>query len=161
MKNFFVLLLAGFLLSTTPAIYFAAERPATQQKKKPDTKKKAGKKTTVKSRKPVTAPKTIQHKQAHTQPVVAKPAESPQPGFIAAPANDDEVVGKTPSGAVVYEGTRGGHYYINSSGQKSYVKEFVGAKIIGKTHDGQTIYEGPHGGRFYYNSAGTKVYVRN
>ncbi len=59
----------------------------------------------------------------------------------------------------MYAGSRGGHYYLNDSGEKTYVKDFVGAKIVGKTEKGQTIYEGPRGGHYYYNDNGNKVYV--
>jgi hypothetical protein len=72
----------------------------------------------------------------------------------------DPVVGKTADGKPVYEGSRGGFYFKNDKGDKSYVKEFVGAKIVGKTDDGSNIYEGPKGGRFYYKADGTKVYVK-
>ncbi len=38
---------------------------------------------------------------------------------------------------------------MNEKGDKTYVKDFVGAKIVGQTEDGKTIYEGPRGGHFY------------
>lgn len=69
-------------------------------------------------------------------------------------------MGKTEDGKPVYEGSRGGHYFLSGSGQKVYVKEFVGAKIVGRTAKGQNIYEGPRGGHFYYNENGDKVYVK-
>ena len=72
----------------------------------------------------------------------------------------DPSVGKTADGKAVFEGSRGGFYYLTEGGNKSYVKDFVGAKIVGKTADGKNIYEGPRGGHFYYNDAGDKVYVK-
>jgi colicin import membrane protein len=75
-------------------------------------------------------------------------------------ASDDPAVGKTADGKTVYEGAKGGHYFLTDKGEKSYVKEFVGAKIVGKTPDGKNIFEGPKGGRFYYNDKGDKVYPK-
>jgi colicin import membrane protein len=73
---------------------------------------------------------------------------------------NDEAVGKTNDGKVVFAGSKGGHYYLNDKGDKTYVKDFVGAKIIGQTKDGKSIYEGPRGGHYYYNDKGDKVYVK-
>ena len=72
----------------------------------------------------------------------------------------EEAVGKTADGKVVYEGSKNGHYYMNDKGEKTYVKDFVGAKIVGQTESGKTIYEGPRGGHFYYNDNGNKTYVK-
>ena len=72
----------------------------------------------------------------------------------------DPAVGKTTDGKTVYEGSKGGHYYLSDKGDKVYVKDFVGARIVGKTKDGQNIFEGPKGGNFYYNAKGDKVYVK-
>ena len=74
--------------------------------------------------------------------------------------SEDPVVGKTADGKAVYEGSRGGFYYLTDKGAKTYVKDFVGAKIVGKTKDGLNIYEGPKGGKFYYSAKGDKVYVK-
>ena len=74
--------------------------------------------------------------------------------------NEDPAVGKTADGKTVFAGSRGGFYYLNDKGNKSYVKDFVGAKIVGKTKDGMNIYEGPKGGKFYYNAKMDKVYVK-
>jgi surfactin synthase thioesterase subunit len=73
---------------------------------------------------------------------------------------DDLAVGKTTDGKTVFEGSKGGHYYLNDKGDKTYVKDFVGAKIVGKTKDGQNIFAGPKGGKFYYSAKGDKVYVK-
>lgn len=78
----------------------------------------------------------------------------------APPKSEDPVVGKTKEGKEVYEGARGGFYYLTETGNKSYVKDFVGAKVVGKTPDGFPIYEGPRGGRFYYSASGEKIYVK-
>lgn len=72
----------------------------------------------------------------------------------------DPAVGKTADGKTVYEGAKGGHYFLTDKGEKSYVKDFVGAKIVGKTADGKNIFEGPKGGKFYYNAKGDKVYQK-
>ena len=79
---------------------------------------------------------------------------------MKAAKSDDPVVGKTADGKAVYEGSRGGFYYLTDKGAKTYVKDFVGAKIVGKTKDGLNIYEGPKGGKFYYSAKGDKVYVK-
>lgn len=71
----------------------------------------------------------------------------------------DERVGSTKDGRAVYAGSRGGHFYINENGNKTYVQEWEGAKIVGKTVDGITIYEGPKGGQYYYNANGNKTYI--
>ena len=80
-------------------------------------------------------------------------------GSSRAGAESDPVVGKTKDGKPVYEGAKGGFYYVTGSGNRAYVKDFVGAKIVGKTADGLPVYEGPRGGRFYYNVKGDKVYL--
>ena len=89
-----------------------------------------------------------------------KAAEKTESATAAAKADSkDEAVGKTDDGKTVYAGSRNGHYYVNDKGDKTYVKDFVGAKVIGKTKSGQDIYEGPKGGHYYYNSNGNKTYV--
>ncbi len=40
-----------------------------------------------------------------------------------AAVGDDKVVGKDDKGRTIYEGPRGGRYYINSGGNKSYVSQ--------------------------------------
>jgi hypothetical protein len=86
---------------------------------------------------------------------VAKPKD-----VVKEAKSSDPAVGKTADGKTVFEGAKGGHYYLNDKGEKSYVKEFVGAKIVGKTADGKNIFEGPKGGRFFYNDKGDKVYQK-
>jgi hypothetical protein len=63
------------------------------------------------------------------------------------------------NGKPVYAGSRGGHNYLTASANKTYVEDFVGAKIMGKTKDGYKIHEGPKGGRYYHNVNGNKTYV--
>jgi colicin import membrane protein len=36
---------------------------------------------------------------------------------------NDKVFGKDAKGRTIYEGPRGGHYYINSKGNKEYIKK--------------------------------------
>lgn len=72
---------------------------------------------------------------------------------------NDDAVGKTTDGKTVYAGSRGGHYYLTDKGDKSYVKDFVGAHVVGATKDGRPIYEGPRGGHYYYAASGIKTYV--
>lgn len=92
---------------------------------------------------------------------IEKKAESKKTeGKKSTQKSQDPVVGRTKDGKPVYEGERGGFYYLTESGNKSYVNDFVGAKIVGKTADGLPIYEGPRGGRFYYSASGEKVYVK-
>lgn len=78
----------------------------------------------------------------------------------AAVKSDDPAVGKTADGKTVFEGSRGGFYYLSDKNAKVYVKDFVGAKIVGKTKDGDNIYQGPKGGKFYYSAKGDKIYVK-
>lgn len=55
------------------------------------------------------------------RPAAATPARvnNPQP----ANASGDKVVGTDDKGRTIYEGPRGGHYYINKNGNKTYVKQ--------------------------------------
>jgi hypothetical protein len=48
------------------------------------------------------------------------PKEQPKSGRTSAP---DKVFGKDAKGRTIYEGSRGGHYYINESGKKEYIKK--------------------------------------
>ncbi|MBK6977996.1 MAG: hypothetical protein IPH28_13570 [Cytophagaceae bacterium] len=38
-------------------------------------------------------------------------------------ASDDKSIGKDDKGRTIYEGPRGGRYYINSNGNKTYIKK--------------------------------------
>ena len=35
---------------------------------------------------------------------------------------EDKAIGKDEKGRTIYEGPRGGHYYINANGNKTYIK---------------------------------------
>jgi hypothetical protein len=96
-----------------------------------------------------------QKKDAVTKATAAKGGDDK-----TASKSKDPAVGKTADGKTVFEGSRGGYYYLSGKGDKVYVKDFVGAKIVGKTKDGLNIYEGPKGGKFYYTAKGDKVYVK-
>jgi hypothetical protein len=98
---------------------------------------------------------TAQKKESKTKTITTKGGDDKKGS-----KSDDPAVGKTADGRTVFEGSRGGHYYLSDKGDKVYVKDFVGAKIVGKTKDGQNIFEGPKGGKFYYNAKGDKVYVK-
>ena len=52
-------------------------------------------------------------------------------------------------------GPRGGRYYINANGKKTYS---VKGELKDKMLDNK-IYTGPHGGRYYVNRNGNKTYV--
>ncbi|MBI5474553.1 MAG: hypothetical protein HY961_19625 [Ignavibacteriae bacterium] len=161
MKYIWCLVLAGVLILNAPAISVGEQKAKTQLKKK--TTKKVTQKPAAKPRKSTIAPKPTRTTQSNvTQPPAKSAPNLPtkRDSIATSDSEDDEVVGKTASGEPVYEGARGGHYYIGVSGEKVFVKEFVGAKIVDKTHDGQNIFEGSNGGRFYYNAGGMKVYVR-
>lgn len=99
--------------------------------------------------------------QAQKKPAAPpKSAKKKAPPLAAGRLMMDPAVGKTASGKVVFEGSRGGFYYLSESRNRIYVQDFVGAKIVGKTRDGKRIYEGPRGGRFYYNDGGDKIYLK-
>ncbi|NJK96965.1 MAG: hypothetical protein HC905_20415 [Bacteroidales bacterium] len=61
----------------------------------------------------------------------------------------------------MYEGIKGGIYYINKNGNKTYLKEED--KIVSgkKGPEGQKVYLGPQGGEYYINKNGNKVYLKN
>jgi hypothetical protein len=60
---------------------------------------------------PVTTTKTQTTSRRTTTTTSAAPA-----------ANGDKVIGTDDKGRTIYEGKRGGHYYINKNGNKEYVK---------------------------------------
>lgn len=59
-------------------------------------------------------------------PAVTKPAPQ-QPGQPVTPQpaskTSDKVIGTDSKGRTIYEGPRGGHYYINKNGNKEYIKK--------------------------------------
>ena len=77
-------------------------------------------------------------------------------------AGDKVIKGKKgPEGQEVYEGIKGGIYYINKNGNRTYLKE--NDKVVSgkKGPDGQKVYAGPQGGEYYINKNGNKVYLKN
>lgn len=87
----------------------------------------------------------------------------------------------------VFQGSRGGTYYINSKGNKTYTTPLQEAKIgitatttnvsvptpetakivsngntaTGTDSKGRTLYTGSRGGVYYINANGNKTYVKN
>jgi colicin import membrane protein len=133
-------LILGLLLPVTDGMAQTAEKEKAKAEKSTTKAKTAPETEKAKAEKSTTKAKTV----PETEKAVEK---------------GDEIVGKTADGKPVYAGSRGGHYYLTASGNKTYVDEFVGARIVGKTKDGSKIYEGPKGGWYYYNSNGNKTYV--
>ena len=78
-----------------------------------------------KKEKKVKAPKEATATAPATAPTAA-PAATPKKvktaANVATPANDDIVKGTDDKGRTIYEGPKGGQYYINSNGNKSYLK---------------------------------------
>tara|TARA_E500000318_G_C3516622_1_gene194611 strand:+ start:254 stop:934 length:681 start_codon:yes stop_codon:yes gene_type:complete len=78
------------------------------------------------------------------------------------------------SGRTIYTGSRGGKYYINSSGKKVYVKSKKNTSnslyssptyssptySIPSSSSSRTIQTGPRGGKYYINSNGNKTYIK-
>jgi hypothetical protein len=85
---------------------------------------------------------------------VTKAAEKPA-------AQADKVVAnkKGPNGETVYQGAQGGQYYMNKSGNKTYLKD-VDTIVQGKKGpNGEVVYEGVKGGQYYLNKSGQKIYL--
>lgn len=79
---------------------------------------------------------------------------------------------------IIYKGSRGGEYYLNSSGKKVYVKSkssstntYSSPTYSSPTYSSpsystpsssstRTIQTGPRGGKYYINSNGNKTYVK-
>lgn len=87
--------------------------------------------------------------------------------------NGDKQIGKDKEGRMIYEGAKGGKYYLTASGAKSYVTDSKpdtkkdtksdaknNDKQIGKDKEGRMIYEGPRGGKYYLTPSGAKSYVK-
>lgn len=74
----------------------------------------------------------------------------------------DKVVAgqKGPNGEKVYEGPKGGQYYMNKNGNKVYLKDEDKSVAGKKGPNGETVYEGPKGGQYYLNKNGEKVYLK-
>ncbi|MDQ2719491.1 MAG: hypothetical protein M3Z26_07000 [Bacteroidota bacterium] len=73
-------------------------------------------------------PKVQSQSQASTQSQAPVPANTqatqmkPQTGHSSA-NNTDKVVSTDAKGRTIYEGSRGGHYYITKNGNKEYIKK--------------------------------------
>ncbi|NJO68233.1 MAG: hypothetical protein HC830_02240 [Bacteroidetes bacterium] len=97
---------------------------------------------------------TVTPKKASTSQTVKTPVK---------PETTDKIIPgkKGPEGQPVYEGIKGGIYYINKNGNKTYLKEED--KIVSgkKGPEGQKVYLGPQGGEYYINKNGNKVYLKN
>ena len=143
-----ILMLAFAVLCTQASVRAQTEEPAKVEKKAEKKEKAAEEKVQEQ-----TAP-------GNQPPQKIEKQEVKSPKSAVAKEEKDPAVGKTEDGKVVYEGSRGAHYYFNDKGDKVYVQDFTGAKIFGKTDDGKTIFEGPRGGHFYYNDKGDKVYIK-
>ena len=75
--------------------------------------------------------------------------------------------GEIYKGRTVYVGKRGGKYYINRNGNKTYLpagkkqsQNQLSPRSVKTGSSNRTIYTGPRGGRYYINSKGRKVYVK-
>lgn len=81
---------------------------------------------------------------------------------VEKPDLGDKVINgrKGPDGQLVYEGVKGGIYYINKNGNKTYLKENDKVVANKKGPDGQIVYAGPQGGEYYINKNGNKVYLK-
>lgn len=66
----------------------------------------------------------------------------------------------TKSNRTIHTGPRGGKYYVNSNGNKTYVKNksTYGAP---KNSTSRIIHTGPRGGKYYINSNGNKTYIKS
>jgi len=108
----------------------------------------------AKTQKVTQKPATGQVKKAAVTPQnVKKEAEKPGQGDKVVPGQ------KGPDGQAVYEGPKGGQYYINKNGNKTYLKPDDNVVPGKKGPDGQTVYLGPKGGQYYLNKNGDKVYL--
>jgi len=75
-------------------------------------------------------------------------------------SGDKVIAGKRgPNGEKVYEGAKGGQYYINKNGNKTYLKDEETVVAGKKGPKGETVYVGPKGGQYYYKD-GNKVYLK-
>lgn len=66
---------------------------------------------------------------------------------------------RSKSSRTIHTGPRGGKYYINSNGNKTYVKN-KSTYTAPKSATSRTIHTGPRGGKYYINSNGNKTYVK-
>ena len=86
--------------------------------------------------------------------------------------NDDKQIGKDKEGRMIFQGPKGGKYYVNGSGAKTYIDNDASPKKdtkadvkntdkqVGKDKEGRMIFEGPKGGKYYLTPSGAKSYVK-
>lgn len=74
----------------------------------------------------------------------------------SAPAYSAPAYSPAPAGTThdTYTGPRGGHYYINGNGNKTYVTPQ-------STINNNNIQTGPRGGQYYINRNGNKTYIKH
>ena len=88
-----------------------AERDAKKADKVADAKTKDSKKVADKN--PTVRP----------EPAPVKTVKKVDKATEKAAAGEDKIIGKDDKGRTIYEGPRGGRYYINSNGNKTYTKK--------------------------------------
>ena len=59
------------------------------------------------------------------------------------------------NGRAYYSGPRGGRYYINANGNKTYSAK---SELVGRMLENK-VYTGPRGGKYYINCNGNKTYI--
>ena len=87
--------------------------------------------------------------------------------------NNDKQIGKDKEGRMIFEGAKGGKYYLTASGAKSYVNDGKADikketksdvknndKQVGKDKEGRMIFEGSRGGKYYLTASGAKSYIK-
>jgi len=89
-------------------------------KKMKEAKKEAKEKVKTEA-KMATEAKTKVSKEAKEK--MSKGGEAVKETASTMKASTDEAVGKTEDGKTVFAGSRGGHYYYNSKGNKTYVSK--------------------------------------
>ena len=74
------------------------------------------------------------------------------------------VSGGSANGRAIEIGPRGGHSYVNSNGNRTYVQpssySSTGTSYVSSgSANGSTVYEGSRGGNFVFTSGGNKRYI--
>lgn len=87
-------------------------------------KAKATTTTTTTTTTPTTTTTTVQPKSTKTTVTTTVPTTSTKTAVKTA----DKTIGTDSKGRTIYEGPRGGHYYINSKGNKEYISKDKGTK---------------------------------
>lgn len=145
MKKLLVILLSTFFVVSVNS--FAQEKsPKSNLKPKTEQTKKKDAKIVVKSDdKSVKTDAKTDAKKGTDKPV----------------AGDKALAGaKGPDGQAVYQGSKGGQYYINKNGNKTYIKAEDKAVTGKKGPEGQPVLVGEKGGEYYINKNGNKTYLK-